>query len=146
MLLFYTYMLMVYLPTITVIVGIPLLIAGIILQKKKKQLAKVFIIIGTSCIGICILFFLLLFVLSALGMGPIPNGLQSSQQTQLVRKNILERDIKPDSRRVLPFDQVLTFQETHVAFWSCRNLQCIQRRITVILAVSGRFCGWFLPS
>ena len=70
---FYTYMLMVYLPTITVIVGIPLLIAGIILQKKKKQLAKVFIIIGTSCIGICILFFLSLFVLSALGMGPVPN-------------------------------------------------------------------------
>ena len=48
MLLFYTYMLMVYLPTITVIVGIPLLIAGIILQEKKKRLAKVFIIIGTS--------------------------------------------------------------------------------------------------
>ena len=73
MLLFYTYMLMVYLPTITVIVGIPLLIAGTILQKKKKRLAKAFIIIGTSCVGICILFFLLLFVLSALGMGPIPN-------------------------------------------------------------------------
>ena len=73
MLLFYTYMLMVYIPTITVIVGIPLLIAGIILQKKKKRLAKVLIVFGTSCIGICILFFLLLFVLSALGMGPIPN-------------------------------------------------------------------------
>ena len=73
MLLFYTYMLMVYLPTITVIVGIPLLIAGIILKKKKKRLSKLFIIIGATCIGICILFFLLLFVLSALGMGPIPN-------------------------------------------------------------------------
>ena len=73
MLLFYTYMLMVYLPAITVIVGIPLLIAGIILEKKKKRLAKVFIIVGTSCVGICILFFLLLFVLSALGMGPVPS-------------------------------------------------------------------------
>ena len=66
-------MLMVYLPTITVIVGIPLLIAGIILKKKKKRLAKLFIIIGATCIGICILYFLLLFVLSALGMGPVPN-------------------------------------------------------------------------
>ena len=73
MLLFYTYMLMVYLPAITVIVGIPLLVAGIILQKKKKRLAKVFIIIGTSCIGVCIMFFLLLFMLSALGMGPVPS-------------------------------------------------------------------------
>ena len=73
MLLFYTYMLMAYLPAITVIVGIPLLIVGIILQKKKKRLAKSFIIIGTSCIGVCILFFLLLFMLSMFGMGPIPN-------------------------------------------------------------------------
>ena len=69
MLLFYTYILVAYLPAITVIAGIPLLIAGIILKKKKKRLAKVFIIIGASCIGICILFFLLLFILSALGMG-----------------------------------------------------------------------------
>ena len=73
MVLFYTYMLMAYLPAITVIVGIPLLIVGIILQKKKKRLAKSFIIIGTSCIGVCILFFLLLFMLSMFGMGPIPN-------------------------------------------------------------------------
>ena len=73
MLLFYTYILVAYLPAITVIVGIPLLIAGIILQEKKKRLEKVFIIIGTSCIGICILFFLLLFILSALGMGPVPS-------------------------------------------------------------------------
>ncbi|MBQ8856758.1 MAG: hypothetical protein IJ024_01290 [Lachnospiraceae bacterium] len=73
MLLFYTYMLIAYLPAITVVVAIPLLITGIILQKKKKRFAKAFIIIGTSCIGICILFFLLLFALSALGMGPVPN-------------------------------------------------------------------------
>ena len=73
MLLFYTYMLVAYLPAITVIAGIPLLIAGIILKKKKKRLAKVFIIIGASCIGICILFSLLLFILSALGMGPVPS-------------------------------------------------------------------------
>ena len=73
MLLFYTYILVAYLPAITVIAGIPLLIAGIILKKKKKRLAKVFIIIGASCIGICILFSLLLFILSALGMGPVPS-------------------------------------------------------------------------
>ena len=73
MLLFYTYILVAYLPAITVIAGIPLLIAGIILKKKKKRLAKLFIIIGATCIGICILFLLLLFILSALGMGPVPS-------------------------------------------------------------------------
>ena len=73
MLLFYTYILVAYLPAITVIAGIPLVIAGIILKKKKKRLAKLFIIIGATCIGICILFLLLLFILSALGMGPVPS-------------------------------------------------------------------------
>ena len=73
MLLFYTYILVAYLPAITVIAGIPLLIAGIILKKKKKRLAKLFIISGATCIGICILFLLLLFILSALGMGPVPS-------------------------------------------------------------------------
>lgn len=72
-LLFYTYMGIVYLPVIAVLLGIPLLITGIVLHKNKKRFAKVFVIIGVSLISICILFFLVLFVLSALGMGPIPN-------------------------------------------------------------------------
>ena len=37
MLLFYTYILVAYLPAITVIAGIPLLIAGIILKKKIQR-------------------------------------------------------------------------------------------------------------
>ena len=72
-LLFYTYMGIAYLPVTAVVLGIPSLITGIVLHKKKKRFAKVFVIIGVSLISICILFFLVLFVLSVLGMGPIPN-------------------------------------------------------------------------
>ena len=61
------------------------------------------------------------------------------------QKKLSGRDIKSDSRKVLLFDWVLTFQEHHEVFWSYRSLQCIQKQITEVLVMSDRFYDWFLP-
>ena len=67
------YLLMAYLPVISIVVGIALLIIGLVLQKSKKQLSKVFFIVGGLCVGICLLIVVALFLIGALGIGPVPN-------------------------------------------------------------------------
>lgn len=67
------YLLMAYLPVISIVVGIALLIIGLVLRKSKKQLSKVFFIVGGLCVGICLLIVVALFLIGALGIGPVPN-------------------------------------------------------------------------
>ena len=67
------YLLMAYLPVISIVVGIALLIIGLVLRKSKKQLSKVFFIVGRLCLGICLLIVVALFLIGALGIGPVPN-------------------------------------------------------------------------
>ena len=61
------YLLMAYLPVISIVVGIALLIIGLVLRKSKKQLSKVFFIVGRLCLVVA------LFLIGALGIGPVPN-------------------------------------------------------------------------
>ena len=67
------YLLMAYLPVISIVVGIALLIIGLVLRKSKKQLSKVFFVVGGLCVGICLLIVVALFLIGALGIGPVPN-------------------------------------------------------------------------
>lgn len=67
------YLLMAYLPVVSIVVGVALLIAGFVLRKTKKQLSKVFFIVGGLSVGICLLVGIALFLIGALGIGPIPN-------------------------------------------------------------------------
>ena len=66
------YLLMAYLPVISIVIGILLLIAGLVVRKTKKQLSKVFFIVGGLCVGICLLIGIALFLIGALGIGPVP--------------------------------------------------------------------------
>ena len=66
------YLLMAYLPVISIVIGILLLIAGLVVRKTKKQLSKVFFIVGGLCVGICLLIGIALFLVGALGIGPVP--------------------------------------------------------------------------
>lgn len=67
------FLLMAYLPVISIVVGIALLIVGLVLRKSKKQLSKVFFIVGGLCVGICVLIYGAFFLIGALGIGPVPN-------------------------------------------------------------------------
>ena len=66
------FLLMAYLPVISILIGISLLIAGLVVRKTKKQLSKVFFIVGGLCIGIFLLIVIALFLIGALGIGPVP--------------------------------------------------------------------------
>lgn len=67
------FLLIAYLPIISIAVGLTLLIAGFALRKSKKQFSMGLLIAGGLCIGICLLIYAALFLIGALGMGPVPN-------------------------------------------------------------------------
>ncbi|MBP3428738.1 MAG: hypothetical protein J6M47_10835 [Clostridia bacterium] len=67
------YLLMAYLPVISIVVGSTLLIVGLVLRERKRQLSKVFFVVGGVCVGICLLIIAALFLAGALGIGPVPN-------------------------------------------------------------------------
>lgn len=67
------YLLMAYLPVISIVVGIVLLIVGIVMRRQENQLSKAFFIAGGLCVGICVLVGIALFTVGALGLGPVPN-------------------------------------------------------------------------
>ena len=66
------YLLIAYLPVISILIGLALLIASFALRKSKKQLSKIFFIASGLCIGICLLVGIALFLVGALGIGPVP--------------------------------------------------------------------------
>jgi len=67
------FLLIAYLPIISVVLGAGLLIAGCVLRKTKRNLSLGMLIAGGSCIAICPAFYLILFLIGALGIGPVPN-------------------------------------------------------------------------
>ena len=67
------FLLIAYLPVISIVIGIALLIAGLVLRKSKKQLSKVFFVVGGLRVGIFLLIVIALFLAGALGIGPVPN-------------------------------------------------------------------------
>lgn len=67
------FLLIAYLPVISILIGLALLIAGLVLRKAKKQGSIGFVIAGGLCIGICLLIYITLFLVGALGIGPVPN-------------------------------------------------------------------------
>ena len=66
------FLLIAYLPVISIVFGIALLIAGLVLRKSKKQLSKVFFVVGGLCVGIFLLIVIALFLAGAFGIGPVP--------------------------------------------------------------------------
>lgn len=67
------YLLIAYLPIISIVVGLTLLIAGLVLRKSKNQLSMGLFIAGGLCVGLCLLVGVALFLIGALGIGPVPN-------------------------------------------------------------------------
>lgn len=67
------YLLISYLPVISIVVGLALLIAGFIFKKSKRQASNGFLISGGVCIGAFLLICIALFLIGALGIGPVPN-------------------------------------------------------------------------
>ena len=67
------FLLISYLPIISIVVGLTLLISGFVLRKSKKHLSSGLLIVGGVCVGICLLIYIDLFLVGALGIGPVPN-------------------------------------------------------------------------
>lgn len=67
------FLLIAYLPVISVIFGLALLVAGFIVRKTKKNHSTGLFIAGGLCVGICLVFYIALFLIGALGIGPVPN-------------------------------------------------------------------------
>ena len=66
------FLLIAYLPIVGILIGLALSIAGFVSRKSGKQ-SKGLIIASGVCIGICLLFYVSLFLIGALGIGPVPN-------------------------------------------------------------------------
>ena len=62
-----------YVPIISVVAGLTLLIAGFVLRKSRKKLSAALLAIGGGCVSICFLFYITLFLVGALGIGPVPS-------------------------------------------------------------------------
>ena len=69
----WVFLLIAYLPIISIAIGITLLIIGFVLRKSKKYLSTGLLIVGGVCVGICLLIYIALFLVGALGIGPVPN-------------------------------------------------------------------------
>ena len=67
------FLLIAYLPIMGIVIGLALLIAGFILRKIKRQPSVGLLIAGGICVGICLLFYIALFLIGALGIGPVPS-------------------------------------------------------------------------
>lgn len=67
------FLLIAYLPIVSILGGLTLLVAGFVLRKTKKQISKSLFITSGVCIGIFILIYGAFFLIGALGIGPILN-------------------------------------------------------------------------
>ena len=67
------FLIFTYLPVISIIVGTTLLILGFVLRKSKKNISTIMFVVGGVCVGIFVLAFVVLFLIGALGIGPVPN-------------------------------------------------------------------------
>ena len=67
------FLLITYLPIVSIIVGLVLLIAGLVVKKTDKKKATCLLKVGGLCIGICLLVYIGFFIIGAMGLGPVPN-------------------------------------------------------------------------
>ena len=67
------FLLVTYLPIVSIVVGFILLIAGLAMKKTDKKKAARLLKVGGLCIGICLLVYASLFLIGATGVGPVPN-------------------------------------------------------------------------
>ena len=67
------FLLIAYLPVISAVLGLALLTAGFVLRKTKNKASKGLFLAGALCVGICLAVYLLLFLVGALGIGPVPS-------------------------------------------------------------------------
>ena len=67
------FLLVAFIPVVSLLAGLGLLIAGLMLRKSNNQRAKVCFLAGGLCIGICAFVYMAFFLVGALGIGPVPN-------------------------------------------------------------------------
>ena len=67
------FLLIAYLPIVSIIVGLVLLIAGLVVKKTDKKKATGLLKLGGLGIGICLLVYDVFFLIGAMGLGPVPN-------------------------------------------------------------------------
>lgn len=67
------FLVIAYLPFLSLLIGLALLISGFVLRKTKIKLSKGMLIAGGLFVGICMLVCIALFLVGALGIGPVPN-------------------------------------------------------------------------
>ena len=67
------FLLIAYLPIVSIIVGLILLIAGLVVKKTDKKKATGLLKLGGLGIGICLLVYGGFFLIGAMGLGPVPN-------------------------------------------------------------------------
>ena len=67
------FLLITYLPIVSIVVGLILLITGLAMNKNDKIKATCLLKVGGLCIGICLLVYVSLFLIGAMGVGPVPN-------------------------------------------------------------------------
>lgn len=67
------FLLIAYLPVVSIIVGLVLLITGLVVKKTDKKKATKLLKVGGLCIGICLIVYASFFLIGAMGLGPVPN-------------------------------------------------------------------------
>ena len=67
------FLLIIYLPIVSIVVGLILLITGLVVKKTDKKKATGLLKAGGLCIGICLLVYIVFFIIGAMGLGPGPN-------------------------------------------------------------------------
>ena len=67
------FLLIAYLPIVSIIVGLILLISGLVVKKTDKKKATGLLKLGGLGIGICLLVYGVFFLIGAMGLGPVPN-------------------------------------------------------------------------
>ena len=67
------FLLITYLPIVSIVVGLILIIAGLVVKKTDKKKATGLLKVAGLCIGICLLVYAIFFLIGAMGLGPVPN-------------------------------------------------------------------------
>ena len=66
------FLLIAYLPIVCVLAGIVSLGAGLCLRKRNRTVSIVLCVFGSVFLGIWLLIYGVLFLIGALGLGPVP--------------------------------------------------------------------------
>lgn len=67
------YLLIAWVPIVSMIAGLVLVVIGLIMRRKKKWHTNAILALGLGCMVTCMAIGVLLFLAGALGIGPVPN-------------------------------------------------------------------------